>query len=177
MEAGKHFNFEEKYKELIQYISQLGGGNIIYNDFLSVTIRVQDNSSKEFLRVNINVPKFEGTNNYDYSSVEVKWRTTLHTYPFKTHRFSASMDQKVIFNILLFEIINWKLDNIDSLISSTINKALSSEALTTWLNNKEQQIRADERLAISTHLSSKELARKIKDEINKIRVSLKIENK
>ena len=26
METGKHFNFEEKYKELIQYISQLGGG-------------------------------------------------------------------------------------------------------------------------------------------------------
>lgn len=87
------------------------------------------------------------------------------------------MDQKVIFNILLFEIINWKLDNIDSFISSTINKALSSEALTTWLNSKEQQIRAEERLAISTHLSSKELARKIKDEINKISVSLKIENK
>lgn len=175
MKENQPFNFEEKYQELLQCISHLGGGSVSYPDFMSVTTKALDSSKKEFLRIRVYVPKVKGT--YDYNSIEVEWRPTIQTFPFKAHRFSASMDQKIIFNILLFEITNWKLDNISTLISSTIDKALNSEALVTWLNTKEQQIRTDERLAISTHLSSEELARKINEEINKISVTLKVESK
>lgn len=105
----KVFEITEAYNELIQYVSCLGKP-IIIKDFLSVTIRLFNNSDKEFLKVVLSVPK--SNESYDYNIVEISWRYTSSMLSFEKYKCSADIDQKVIFNILLFNITNWKLDNI-----------------------------------------------------------------
>lgn len=100
-------NIEEKYNELIQYISYLGK-TILLRDGMSLTIRLLDNSTEEPLKVTLSIPM--NNEEYDYTQVNVSWRIPSKMEAFKTLKFLASASQKVMFDTLLFDITNWKLD-------------------------------------------------------------------
>ena len=100
-------NIEKEYQELIQYISCLGNVEL-YKDFMSLTIRVFDTSLKEVIKVEISIPKINGE--YDKSQVTVRWKNPSHTDHFQILKFNTSMEQKMMFNVLLFAITNGKLN-------------------------------------------------------------------
>lgn len=100
-------NIEKEYQELIQYISCLGNVKL-YKDFMSLTIRVFDTSLEESIKVEISIPKINGE--YDKSQVVIRWKNPSYTNTFQILRFNTSIDQKIMFNILLFDITNQKLN-------------------------------------------------------------------
>lgn len=100
-------NIEEKYNELIQHILCLGK-TILLRDRMSLTIRLLDNSTEEPLKVTISIPM--NNDEYDYTQVNVSWRIPSKMEAFKTLKFPVSASQKMMFDTLLFDITNWKLD-------------------------------------------------------------------
>lgn len=170
----KSVTVPEKYKELIQYISQLGASTRKDYDLNSVVIKVFDSSNKETLRVKLTQP-LTNIEDENYHYLTLYWLIPPGGNYFHYNKFHESTDKSVIFNTLLFEITNWKLQNIDRRIACAINKALSSETITSWLENKERDIRKDERQNIINHLSIEELRELLNKELSNIKVSLKIE--
>lgn len=165
----------EKYKDLIQYISQLGTSTRKDYDLNSVVIKVFDNSNKETLRVKLTQPLTNiGDKNYHY--LTLYWLIPPGGNYFHYNKFHESTDKTVIFNTLLFEVTNWKLQNIDRRIACAINNILSSETITSWLENKEMNIREDERQNIINHLSIEELKGLLNRELSNIKISLKIKD-
>lgn len=162
-----------KYKELILYLSQMGhSSNINYGTY-NTFIQVLDKDRNVTLQFRLDYPKdAEGKLNFSY--LQIAWRIPGHSRFSTPHKFQEATDAEVILNILLFEITDWKLNNIDDKIIIAINKALDSETITSWLKAKEEQIRMEERDKILTHLNPEELKSNIINELNKANISFKL---
>lgn len=169
----------KKYKELIGYISQIGNDVEYHWDSDRITIKIQNNAKKDILFVKLYQSPYVTNPEQEY--LELYWREAFVCNYGMPHKFHQDTDQKVIFNILLFEIINHRLQNLDFSINETVHKAvektLSSEAITNFFQTKEEQIRAEERAKIESHLTIDEFRKVINEELGKISINLKIGDK
>lgn len=103
-------DIEKEYQELIDYLSCLGNVKP-YPDYMSRTLRVFDNSMNDELKVEISIPMINGK--YDTTQVLIRWKDPSYTNTLRTLKFKSSMNQKVMFDILLFDITNWKLNYLN----------------------------------------------------------------
>lgn len=106
----KNIDIEKEYQELIQYLSCLGDVKL-YKDYMSMTLRIFDTTMKEILKVELSIPRVD--EEYDTTFLSIRWKAPSYTGNFKTLRFNAFMNQEAMFNILLFDITNWKLDYLN----------------------------------------------------------------
>lgn len=163
------------YKELIEYLRNVGYKSTVNYAEKNVFIQVRNNEGEQYLQFRLDYHM--DAKGYDYENLQVAWRLLGYSVFSAPHRFPKDMNQKVIFEIIMFEIINWKLQHIDGLVVRTINKTLNSDSITNWLKTKEEQIRMEERAKIENHLSAEELRKVIKEELGKVSVSFKINDK
>lgn len=167
-------NFIEKdYKELIQYLCCIGHSSTTNYKPNNVYIQIRNKEGEVFLEFRLEYYR-DSSWTLDYNYIQVAWRLTGYSSFSHPHKFHKDMDQKVMFDIMLFEINNWKLSHIDELITKTISKTLDSGVITNWLKTKEEQIRIEERVKIETHLSMDEFRKVIKEELCKIKINFKI---
>lgn len=163
----------ERYKELIEYLSQIGNSfAITLKTQTDININIFDAAKNVTIVFHLYQPLDK--NSYEGNFLKVSWKISPQEKFSIPHKFMETTDPKIIFNIILFEITDWKLKNIDDMIVNTINKALGSEIITSWLKTKEEQIRMEERNKIYTHLNSEEIKNIIIKEINKTDVSFKL---
>lgn len=169
-----NFDIGRIYKELIDNLSNIGYSSTISYDEKNVFIQVKNSNGERFLqfRLNYSVSYQE----YDYEHLQVAWRL-LGVSNFSTpHKFHKDMDQKVMFEIILFEITNWKLQNLDKVITKTISNTLNSNAISNWLKTKEEQIREEERAKIENHLSMDDFRQIVKEELGKINIQIAVKD-
>lgn len=81
-----------------------------------------------------------------------------------------------MFEIILFEITNWKIQNLDKVIAKTINNTLDSDAISNWLKTKEEQIRMEERAKIENHLSMDDFRQIVREELGKINIQIALKD-
>ena len=169
----------KKYKELITYISQIGNYAEYHWDPDRVIIKVQNNDKKVILWVKLHQSPYVSNPEQEY--LEVYWRRPDVCNYSAPHLFHESTDQKIMFNILLFEMLNNRLQNMDydvnDYIQNAVNRALSSEKITNWLKTKEEQIIMEERAKIENHLSIEEFRKVVNEELGKVSINLKIGDK
>lgn len=104
-------NIEETYQELLQYLSCLGKYKL-YSDFMSRTLRYFDNSSEEIMKIVVSLPMIDEEHSFD--SIKIAWKAPQYKDKFRILTFTATMNQKTMFDILLFDITNWKLDYLNN---------------------------------------------------------------
>ena len=102
-----NFDIGRIYKELIENLSNIGYSSIISYDEKNVFIQIKNSNGDRFLqfRLNYSVSYQE----YDYDHLQVAWRLLGVSSFSAPHEFPKDMDQKVMFEIILFEITNWKI--------------------------------------------------------------------
>lgn len=179
MEINKSNVLAIKYKELIKYISQIGDHVDYHWDPDRITIKIQNNAKKDIFFVKLYQSPYAANPEQEY--LEVYWRDASVCNYGASHKFHQDTDQKVIFNILLFVITNWKLQNLDFSINEAvhkaIDKALNSKVFIDLFQTKEEQIRAEEQAKVESHLSIDEFRKVIHEELGKISINLKIDSK
>lgn len=169
-----NFDIGRIYKELIDNLSNIGYSSTISYDEKNVFIQVKNSNGNRFLqfRLNYSVSYQE----YDYDHLQVAWRLLDVSSFSAPHKFPKDMDQKVMFEIVLFEITNWKLQNLDKIVAKTINDTLDSDAISNWLKTKEEQIRMEERAKIENHLSRDDFKQIVKEELGKINIQIAVKD-
>lgn len=169
----------KKYKELIKYISQIGNGAEYRWDSDRIIIKIQNNAKEDILFIKLHQSPYAANPEQEY--LEIYWREAYVCNYGMPHKFHQDTDQRVIFHILLFEIINRRLQNLDFSINEAVHKvaerALSSEAIINFLRTKEEQIRVEEKAKIESRLSVDEFRKIINKELGKISINLKIGDK
>lgn len=173
METNALNSVREKYKESLQYISNLGDRfEIICNVNTDATIKVKDYDEKELISVHLYQPI--NLNRWHQDYLRVSWKIPPKENFGRVDEFHQDMDQKIIFNILLYKIIDWKLSTFDGRFKDIINSTLNSDTISDWLKTKEEQIRMEERAKIENHLSMNDFRQIVKEELGKISINLKI---
>lgn len=175
MDSSRQISFGEKYDDLIQYFSSLGNGCTNFRE-TNLFTQVRNNNNEVFLQFRIEYPR-DVHGRYIYTHIQVSWKLVGLSNFSVPHRFKESTDQRIIFEIIMFEIISWKLQNMDKLIVQTLTTTLNSETISDWLKTKEEQIRMEERAKIESHLSVDEFRKVISEELGKISINLKIGDK
>ena len=175
MDGSRQISFGEKYDDLIQYFSSLGNSCTNFRE-TNLFTQVRNNNNDVFSQFRIEYSR-DVHGRCDYTHIQVSWKLVGLSYFSTPHKFKESTDQKIIFEIIMFEIISWKLQNIDRLITQTITTTLNSETISDWLKTKEEQIRMEERAKIESHLSIDEFRKVINEELGKISINLKIGDK
>lgn len=170
-----NFDIGRIYKKLIKYLGSIGYSSTTNYAERNVFIQVRNSNEDESLqfRLNYSVSYQE----YDYDHLQVAWRLLGVSGFSAPHKFPKDMDQKIMFEIILFEITNWKLQNLNKVIAKTINDTLDSDTISNWLKTKEEQIRKEERVKIENHLSMDDFRQIVKEELSKISINLKIGDK
>lgn len=169
-------NIGKNYKYLIEYLRNVGYTSITNYKDNNVFIQINNSKGEQYLQFRLDY-HYKGYGEYDYNNLQVAWRL-LNISGFSIpHKFPKDMDQRIIFEIILFEITNWKLQHIDELVKSTINKTLDSEMISNWLKTKEEQIRTEERAKIENHFSIEEFRKVVNEELGKVSINLKIGDK
>lgn len=163
------------YKELIGYLHNIGHKSTVNYTEKNVFIQVRNNEGEQYLQFRLDYCL--DTEGYNCENLQVAWKLLGYSGFSTPHRFPKDMNQKVIFEIIMFEIINWKLQHIDDLVIKTINKTLDSDSITNWLKTKEEQIRIEERTKIENHFSVEEFRKVMKEELGKININFKIGTK
>ena len=164
------------YKELILYFCNIDYASCTNYSERNVFIQVKNKEFKIYLEFRLDYPR-DKYGEYDYNYIQIAWRLRGYSSFSIPHKFPKDIGQNSIFNIILFEITNWKLKNLDKIVADKVNEVLSSEAITTWLKTKEEQIRMEERAKIENHLSIDEFRKVINEELGKVSINLKIGDK
>ena len=166
----------KNYNELIGYLCNIGYTSTTNYRERNVFIQVRDDKGEQYLQFRLDYPN-ELITGYDYNNLQVAWRL-LGVSPFSPpHKFHRDMDQRVIFETILFEITNWKLQNLDKVVAKKVNELLNSDTITDWFKTKEEQIRTEERVKIENHLSIEEFRKVVNEELSKVSINLKIGDK
>lgn len=127
---------KEKYKELIQYISQLGHKvSFSGNNSIELTINVYDYLDERILKIHLFQP-LDREWEYNYHRLRISWTIPPNECLGNNRWYLETSNQVVIFNTLLFDIINFKIKNIDKTTIDKSNAAIYG-ALNEWLKNKE----------------------------------------
>ena len=166
----------KNYTELIKYLCNIGYKSTVNYTEANVFIQIRNSGGEQYLQFRLNYHNNVITG-YEYDNLQVAWRLLGFSTFSPPHRFPKDMDQRIIFETILFEITSWKLQHINELVTKTINKALDSKIITNWLKTKEEQIRIEERAKIENHLSLEEFRKVINEELNKVNINLKIGDK
>lgn len=169
-----NFDIGRIYKELIDYLCNIGYSFTVHYGEKNVFMQVKNSNGDRFLqfRLNYSVSYQE----YDYDHLQIAWRLLGVSSFSAPHKFPKDMDQKVMFEIILFEITNWKLQNLDKVIAKTINDTLDSDAISNWLKTKEEQIRMEERAKIENHLSMDDFRQIVREELGKINIQIALKD-
>lgn len=175
MDKSEQTTLGQRYEELVSYLSSFGNSRTNFSE-ANVFTQVRNNKDEVFLQFRLDYPR-DIHGKYDYDYVQVAWRLLGVSNFSAPHKFKASLNQKVIFDIILFEIISWKLQNIDKIVAQTITTVLDSETISNWLKTKEEQIRTEEKIKFENHLSMNEFRTIIQEELSKISINLKIGDK
>lgn len=176
MENLDKIDIGSNYKELIKYFGNVGYSSCTNYTERNVFIQIRDKKGEQYLQVRLDYSR-DTVGEYDYNNLQIAWKLLGVTSFSIPHKFPKDMNQKVIFNIILFEITNWRLQHLDEFIVKTIDKILNSDAITNWLKTKEEQIRIEEKAKIENHLSIEEFRKVVKEELGKISINLKIGDK
>lgn len=167
---------KEKYQELIGYISQMGyKAAIRYESQVEIFIVLSDYSKTEFMEVHLFQP-LDNKNAYHFKKLRINWRILPDKYLIGDHWFDENTDQMIIFNILLFDILKWKVGKLSTLNIDASNIFIY-EVINNWLKTREEQIRKEEQLKIANHLSIEEFRKVVGEELGKISINLKIGDK
>lgn len=171
-----NINIGQNYKELILYFCNIDHAYCVNYSEKNVFIQVKNKEYKIYLEFRLDYPK-DKFGEYDYKYLQIAWRLRGYSSFSIPHKFPKDMNQNIIFSIILFEIANWKLKNLDKIVTDKVNEVLSSEVITDWLKTKEEQIRTEERAKIENHLSIEEFRKVINEELGKVSINLKIGDK
>lgn len=164
---------KEKYQELIGYISQMGyKAAIRYESQVEIFIVLSDYSKTEFMEVHLFQP-LDNKNAYHFKKLRINWRIFPDKYLIGDHWFDEDADQMAIFNILLFDILKWKVGKLSN-INIDDSNIFIYEVLNNWLKTREDQIIRKERIKIENRLSVEEFRKVVKEELKKISINLKI---
>lgn len=164
------------YNELIEYLCNIGYTSTINYKERNVFIQVRNVTGEQYLQFRLDYP-YDTLKGYNYDKLQIAWKLLEVSNFSIPHKFPKDLNQKVMFDIILFEITNWKLKNFDKIVTRKVNEVLNSEAITNWLKTKEEQIRMEERAKIENHLSIEEFRKVVKEEISKVSINLKIGDK
>lgn len=166
----------QNYKDLIKYLSNIDSAYTVNYAERNVFVQVRNSKREQYLQFRLDY-HYDSIEGYDYNNLQIAWRLLGVSSFSIPHKFPKDMDQRVMFDIILFEITNWKLQNLDKIVARKVNELLNSDTITDWLETKEEQIRAEERLRIENHLSIEEFRKVVNEELNKISINLKIGDK
>ena len=127
---------KEKYKELITYISQMGHKVSFLNATQNeLSIQLFNYFMEEIIVVHLFQPL--NSTEYNYHRLKISWRTPIESNLGHNTWYYETTDQSVIFKRLLFDIISWKIQNIDKKTVDSSNM-LIHEVLRSWsTSNKE----------------------------------------
>lgn len=176
MDNKNDINIGKIYKDLITYLSNIGYSSCTNYSEENVFIQLTDATGNKYLQFRLDY-KYKAYDGYDYNNLQVAWRLLSVSSFSAPHKFPKDMDQRVMFEIILSEITNWKLQNIDKVVTKKVDQLLNSDVITEWLKTKEEQIKIEERAKVENHLSINEFRQVIKEELSKISINLKIGDK
>lgn len=129
-------NIKDKYRELIQYISQLGHKTKIgINNQIELTIDVYSYFNEHILTVKLFQP-LDRKHEYNFHHLRISWAIPPNDYLGHCRWYHETNNQSVIFNTLLYDLIDYKLKNIGKETVDTSN-TLIYEILKDWLKDKE----------------------------------------
>lgn len=128
-----------KYSELISYITAIAlKHEIIMENQIEITIKISDYFEREVFKIHLFQPldrKYE----YHLHRLRVSWCFLPNGHLNHNHWFNEDMNQREIFNIILFDIIKDKLMNIDQETVDASN-TLIYMILKDWIKGKEVSI-------------------------------------
>lgn len=176
MDNLNNIDIGKNYRELIEYLHNIGHTSTTSWSEKNVFIQVRNGKGEQYLQFRLDYC-YDVLDGYKYDELQVAWKLVGISKFSTPHKFPKDLNQKVMFDIILFEITNWKLKNLDKIVTNKVNEVLSSEAITDWLKTKEEQIRMEERAKIENHLSLDEFRKVVKEELGKVSINLKIGDK
>lgn len=136
MAKGKQQKIKDKYSTLVQYISQLGYKTAITLDNqIELTINVYGTFGKLLVRIHLFQP-LDSESEYNYRRLRISWAIPPNECLGHNRWYLETTSQDVIFNTLLFDFINYKLDNINTSSVDSSN-LLVYTILKDWLKDKE----------------------------------------
>lgn len=142
-------NIKDKYSELVQYISQLGHKTYFsYERKTELIIDVYSYFGDNILTVKLFQP-IDREYEYNYHRLRISWAIPPNKCLGNNRWYLETNSQSVIFNTLLYDIINYKINNIGK---ETIDNSnlLIYEILKDWL--KDCKIPPKEEKEIKTTL-------------------------
>ena len=122
---------KEKYKELLGYISQMGHKVKIQGESqIEMTLHLFNYFGNEILVVHLFQPLTDNSA-YNYHRLRISWRMPPEGCLGNSKWYIESTDQSVIFKRLLFDIISWKIQNINKKSIDSSNEVIY-KALKKW---------------------------------------------
>lgn len=130
------YKIKDKYSTLVQHISQLGyKTDIGVNSQIELLINVYGAFGKLLLKVKL----FQPLNNereFNYHRLRISWAIPPNECLGNCKWYEDTTSQDVIFNTLLYDIINYKLDNISATTVDASN-ILIYTILKDWLKDRD----------------------------------------
>lgn len=135
MTKTKQEKIKDKYSKLVLYISQLGyKTDIIIDNQIELIIDVYGAIGNSLLKVKLFQP-LDREREYNFHRLRISWAISPNEYLGNCKWYQEDTNQDVIFNTLLFDIINYKLDNINATTVDSSN-ILVYTILKDWFNDK-----------------------------------------
>lgn len=136
MAKDKQQKIKDKYSTLVQYISQLGYKTAITLDNqIELTINVYGTFGKLLVKVHLFQP-LNNESEFNYHRLRISWAIPPNECLGNNRWYLETTNQDVIFNTLLFDFINYKLNNIKA-SSVDPSNLLVYTILKDWLKDKE----------------------------------------
>lgn len=141
----------EKYSELISYITAIElKHEITMENQVEITIKISDYFEREVFKIHLFQP-FDREYEYNFHRLRVSWCIPPDEHLNHNHWFNEDLDQKEIFNIILFDMIKYKINNIDQETIDTSNTFIYM-ILKDWIKNKEIGIQKTKPAKYHKHL-------------------------
>lgn len=122
---------KEKYAELINYISQMGNKTQIkYESQVEVTLLILNYLGDEVITVHLFQP-LNNNKEYNYHRLRVSWKIPPDSILGHNTWYNETTDQSVIFKRLLFDILSWRIQNINKKSIDSSNIAIY-EVIKNW---------------------------------------------
>jgi len=136
METNIQKTIRERYKKLIDLISQIGNSFKIVNEFpRSISIKVLDGKDKEMLYFELTAPYYNYADKKNY--LRVCWTTSSNVCnKVGEEYFNENQEQSTIFLTLLFRISIWKLQTADYKVVKTLDDILGTNLAKEWTKDR-----------------------------------------
>lgn len=122
---------KEKYKELISYISQMGNRTQIkYESQVETSLQIFNYFGDEIINIHLFQP-LDDSKEYNYRRLRVSWKVPPEGTLGHNAWYNENTNQDIIFKRLLFDILNWRIQNIDKKSIDSSNMIIY-EVIKNW---------------------------------------------